>query len=223
MNIKAVLFDLDGTLIDTWMDLMGASNHVLALHGFENMDPAKARLLATDGIKSMLSSVMKEKIASLDFEQLKKEFLDYYLSNIRTCSEIFDGFNLLLPFLRNSGIRWGIVTNKFRFLTEPLIKSFPELSDCAVTVCNDTVPEKKPHPAPLLYALNALGITAEHALYAGDHIRDIQCGNNAGAYTCAATWGYIRPDDDPKLWNASFVAKNPAYIISFVYETGKMS
>lgn len=221
MKIKAALFDLDGTLIDTWKDLMGASNHVLTLHGFESMDPAKARLLATDGIKAMLSSVMTYRIESFDFEQLKKEFLDYYLANIRTCSEIFDGFNLLLPFLRDSGIRWGVVTNKFRFLTEPLIKSFTELSDCAVTVCNDTVPEKKPHPAPLLFALNTLGITAEYALYAGDHIRDIQCGNNAGAYTCAAAWGYIRPDDDPELWGASFVAKNPANIIDFITETGK--
>jgi phosphoglycolate phosphatase len=219
MNIRAILFDLDGTLVDTWKDLMNASNHVLNHYGFPPMNPAEARLLATDGIRAMLTSVMGEKLKDYSFEQLKDEFLEFYLKNINRSSEIFSGYSSLMQFLRKNSISWGIVTNKFRFLTEPLISCFPELSDCAVTVCNDTVPEKKPHPAPLLYALKTIGISAGHALYVGDHIRDVECGINAGTYTAAAAWGYIRKDDDPGKWGADIVVNSPEELIDFIKNT----
>ncbi|MBQ8708590.1 MAG: HAD-IA family hydrolase [Succinivibrionaceae bacterium] len=207
---SAVLFDLDGTLIDTWRDLMNASNHVLAKHGFAAMDPAKARLLATDGIAAMLGSVMGDRFDGFEFDLLKNEFLDYYLANIHVESKLFDGFEQVLDHLRSKLIPWGIVTNKPGFLAKPLLDSFDCLGDCMTLVCNETVREKKPHPAPVLHALKELKVRPENAVYVGDHSRDISCGNNAGTVTVAAGWGYIRENENLALWHATYCAQSPA-------------
>ena len=208
-NIKAVFFDLDGTLIDTWKDLMNSANHVLALHGFPAMDPQRARLLATDGIAAMLRSVMESRFDEFDFDLLKNEFLDFYLANIHVESCLFPGFEKVLEYFRGNSIRWGIVTNKPGFLARPLIDTFPELHDCSVLVCNETVPKKKPFPDPVLFALKETGTAPENALYVGDHIRDIECGNRAGTQTAAASWGYIAESDSVADWNAGFICRRP--------------
>ena len=187
-KIRAVMFDLDGTLVDTYRDLMNAANHVLTSMGFETLKAPEARMLATDGMIAMLRAVMKDRIDRFDKEELKKQFLDYYLPHICVESKPFEKTDLLLEHCRNHGIRWGIVTNKPSFLTRPLIESIPLFSDCSVIVC----------------------------IYAGDHIRDIQCGNNAGAVTVAAAWGYIPQNQQISDWGADFTAEDPGCIISIL-------
>ena len=134
-KIRAVMFDLDGTLVDTYRDLMNAANHVLTSMGFETLKAPEARMLATDGMIAMLRAVMKDRIDRFDKEELKKQFLDYYLPHICVESKPFEKTDLLLEHCRNLGIRWGIVTNKPSFLTRPLIESIPLFSDCSVIVC----------------------------------------------------------------------------------------
>ncbi len=215
-NCKAILFDLDGTLIDTWEDLMLAANVVLKKHGYAELKPDEARLKATDGMIALLQSSMKTDIDKYDKEVLKNEFLDYYSHHMSVKSKLFDGMSELLKACRNKDILWGIVTNKPSFLTNPLIKSFSELKDCAVIVCSDTVKEKKPHPEPLLHALRIINIKPQDVMYVGDHIRDIECGNNANATTIAAAWGYIKQGDDINNWHADFICQNPLEIINII-------
>jgi len=216
-KIRAVMFDLDGTLVDTYRDLMNAANHVLTSMGFETLKAQEARMLATDGMIAMLRAVMKDRIDRFDKEELKKQFLDYYLPHICVESKPFEKTDLLLEHCRNHGIRWGIVTNKPSFLTRPLIESIPLFSDCSVIVCSDDLPEKKPDPRPLTFALEQIGITDPSCcIYAGDHIRDIQCGNNAGAVTVAAAWGYIPQNQQISDWGADFTAEDPGCIISIL-------
>ena len=195
-KIRAVMFDLDGTLVDTYRDLMNAANHVLTSMGFETLKAPEARMLATDGMIAMLRAVMKDRIDRFDKEELKKEFLNYYLPHICVESRPFEKTDLLLEHCRNHGIRWGIVTNKPSFLTRPLIESIPLFSDCSVIVCGITDPSC--------------------CIYAGDHIRDIQCGNNAGAVTVAAAWGYIPQNQQISDWGADFTAEDPGCIISIL-------
>ena len=134
-KIRAVMFDLDGTLVDTYRDLMNAANHVLTSMGFETLKAPEARMLATDGMIAMLRAVMKDRIDRFDKEELKKQFLDYYLPHICVESKPFEKTDLLLEHCRNHGIRWGIVTNKPSFLTRPLIESIPETGSAAADLC----------------------------------------------------------------------------------------
>ncbi|MGN1356095.1 MAG: HAD family hydrolase [Succinivibrionaceae bacterium] len=219
-SCKSLLFDLDGTLIDTWEDLKAAADFVLKNHGYSATDSVAARLKATDGMVALLSISMGSDISLFSTEQLKKEFLDYYLQHIRIKSRLFPGMEEVLAKCRQLNIPWGIVTNKPAFLTRPLINAFADLSDCAVTVCGDQVKEKKPHGESLFTALKILHIKPQDTVYVGDHIRDIQCGNNAGTATAAAGWGYINHHNDINQWPADFFCRSPLDLLDII--TGKI-
>lgn len=201
--LHAVLFDLDGTLLDTAPDLGAAVNHVLVQEGFAPLSEAVIRQITSHGALGLLRAGLgDELLEELGASRLRTALLDYYAAHLCLGTRPFDGMIELVHWLEEQDMPWGIVTNKPGFLTDPLLAQLPELKGCAVAVSADTLPVRKPDPAPMFYACDKLGVAPAHTLYVGDHVRDIEAGRNAGMVTAVAGWGYLDERDDPALWQA---------------------
>ena len=204
MSITSVLFDLDGTLLQTADDLGAALNHVLAKYKLPLVDSQAYTPEASNGSKGLLQLGFGEQLKNYDFEVLKAQLLQYYGENIAVYCQYFPQVAQTLTLLNERHIPWGIVTNKPGFLTTPLLRHFPLLEHCQVVVSADTVGIAKPDPKPMYYALDKLKVKAQNCLYVGDAERDIQAGKNANMPTAAALFGYISDNDDPKHWQADY-------------------
>lgn len=201
--LHAVLFDLDGTLLDTAPDLGAAVNHVLVQEGFAPLSEAVIRQTTSHGALGLLRAGLgDELLEELGASRLRTALLDYYAAHLCLGTRPFGGMVELVHWLEEQAMPWGIVTNKPGFLTDPLLAQLPELKGCAVAVSADTLPVRKPDPAPMFYACDKLGVAPAHTLYVGDHVRDIEAGRNAGMVTAVAGWGYLDEHDDPALWQA---------------------
>ena len=199
----AVLFDLDGTLLDTAPDLGAAVNHVLTSCNMAPLSDEIIRRTASDGALGLLRAGFgDEELARRDAQGLRQQLLDYYASHLYIGTRPYPGMVEFIGWLNGQGIRWGIVTNKPAFLTEPLMALVTELPGCGVIVSADTLPVRKPHPDPLYYACNKLDVLPGRALYVGDHERDIEAGRAAGMQTVIAGWGYIDPAMALESWQA---------------------
>ena len=199
----AVLFDLDGTLLDTAPDLGAAVNHVLTSCNMAPLSDEIIRRTASDGALGLLRAGFgDEELARRDAQGLRQQLLDYYASHLYVGTRPYPGMVEFIGWLNGQGIRWGIVTNKPAFLTEPLMALVTELPGCGVIVSADTLPVRKPHPDPLYYACNKLDVLPGRALYVGDHERDIEAGRAAGMQTVIAGWGYIDPAMALESWQA---------------------
>lgn len=199
----AVLFDLDGTLLDTAPDLGAAVNHVLTSCNMAPLSDEIIRRTASDGALGLLRAGFgDEELARRDAQGLRQQLLDYYASHLYIGTRPYPGMVEFIGWLNGQGIRWGIVTNKPAFLTEPLMAQVTELPGCGVIVSADTLPVRKPHPDPLYYACNKLDVLPGRALYVGDHERDIEAGRAAGMQTVIAGWGYIDPAMALESWQA---------------------
>lgn len=199
----AVLFDLDGTLLDTAPDLGAAVNHVLTSCNMAPLSDEIIRRTASDGALGLLRAGFgDEELAKRDAQGLRQQLLDYYASHLYIGTRPYPGMVEFIGWLNGQGIRWGIVTNKPAFLTEPLMAQVTELPGCGVIVSADTLPVRKPHPDPLYYACNKLDVLPGRALYVGDHERDIEAGRAAGMQTVIAGWGYIDPAMALESWQA---------------------
>lgn len=188
---KAVLFDLDGTLLDTANNLGEALNHVLTSKGLVPIEREQYRPIASDGTKGLLELGFGESLSQYGFDDLRKQFLDYYESNIAIHTTLYSGIEDLLTLLNKMDIPWGIVTNKPEYLSKILVPKFPQFNQCKTLVAGDTLPQRKPHPAPILFACEQIGIDPLDCIYVGDAPRDIEAGNSANMYTIIAQWGYI--------------------------------
>ena len=215
MAIRGVLFDLDGTLLDTAPDMVGALN---ALRTEERLGPvpyAIARAHVSTGAVGLLRLAFpacdEEKLG-----RLHKRYLQIYADRLSAETELFPGIEDLLTRLEQSGLVWGVVTNKPAALTEPLLDALSLLDRCASVVSGDTLPERKPHPGPLLHALAEAGVDAPAAMYIGDAARDIEAGKAAGLTTVAASYGYILPGDDPTGWGADLVIGSPGELFDYL-------
>jgi N-acetyl-D-muramate 6-phosphate phosphatase len=208
-NAQAVLFDLDGTLLDTANDLGEALNFVLRNYNLPQIPREIYRPVASDGALGLLTLGFNEKLQSYDYEELRTEFLTFYHENIAQHTCLYSGVKELLTHLNSQNIPWGIVTNKPEGLTKQLLPSFPELDQCAVMVGGDTLPKRKPDPEPLFYACDAINVDPKHCLYVGDAHRDIEAGNSAGMKTLVAQWGYIKSTDNVELWQADYLINAP--------------
>ena len=199
----AVLFDLDGTLLDTAPDLGAAVNHVLASCQWSPLSDEQVRKIASEGALGLLKAGFgEEELARRDSQQLRQQLLDFYADHLYEGTRPYPGMVELITWLNREGIRWGIVTNKPAFLTEPLMAQVRELPNCGVIVSADTLSVRKPHPDPLFYACDKLAVSAKESLYVGDHIRDIEAGRAAGMQTIIAGWGYIDPQEEITGWQA---------------------
>jgi phosphoglycolate phosphatase len=202
MSINSVLFDLDGTLLQTADDLGAALNHVLDTHGLPQITAEHYTQQASNGSRGLLQLGFGDELKNHDFERLKSQLLQFYADNIAVHTNYFAEVAETLSFLNQRKIPWGIVTNKPQFLTTPLVSHFELLQNCHVVVSGDTVGIAKPDPKPMFHALKHLGTNAAQCLYVGDARRDIEAGKNAGMPTAAALWGYIEAHDHPHSWQA---------------------
>lgn len=202
----AVLFDLDGTLIDTAPDFIAVLNRQLLAHGREPLPAARIRAVVSQGSRAVVALGFGDlhAIDSAELEVLRQEFLSAYLRHLADESRLFPGMAELLEGLESRGTPWGIVTNKPSLYTTPLLQALGLGARCGVAICPDMVNHSKPHPEPMLKAATALGVRPEACIYVGDHRRDIEAGRNAGMLTVAAAWGYVLDGETAQDWQADY-------------------
>jgi len=200
--IEAVLFDLDGTLLDTALDLAKALNLLLRREGKAELPIDVIRKVVSNGGNAMVSLGFETTIGEPEHTRLYQELLAIYGNDVASQTRPFPGIESLLNHLGKLGLPWGIVTNKPRTYSEPLLEAMNLSPACAALVCPDDVTHKKPHPEPMYLACNTLNCNPARTIYVGDHQRDIEAGQNAGMLTVAALYGYIDDNEDTSSWQA---------------------
>lgn len=217
LDFKGLLFDLDGTLLDTAPDFILAINKQLKRHGREPLVGDGVRTSVTHGSIGIIESVYNIKQEHPEFESLKEEFLELYLSNISEKTSLFDGLRQVLDSCDQSNIPWGIVTNKPLRYTAPLMADLGLDKQSATTICPDHVANPKPDPEALILACSQINVAPHDCLYVGDHIRDIQAGKSAGMRTIAAEWGYIEEFEDITQWQADMIVHKSTDLHSLLF------
>jgi phosphoglycolate phosphatase len=205
----AFLFDLDGTLLDTADDLGAALNYVLTSHNMPCVTKDDYTPAASNGAGGLLEVGYKDLWPFQDQLSLRQELLDAYANNIAIHTQCFTGIAALLHQLDLNGIKWGIMTNKPGFLTDPLVAAIPALSNAQVVISGDTLSVSKPSPLPLLHCAKLLNVAPEYCLYIGDAQRDIEAGKAANMDTATALWGYIPSINEALSWEADFNWQSP--------------
>jgi len=211
---EAVLFDLDGTLVDTADDLGAALNHVLQSHRLPLCSAAQYRPMASHGAKGLLELGFGPLLANYDFGTLRQQLLNYYALHVCDHSQLFAGGAELIAHLDQQKIPWGIVTNKPFRLAASMLRQLPALSKCAILLGGDSLAQRKPDPTPLWVASHQLKVPAALCWYVGDAERDIAAGNRAGMTTILAEFGYIGASDQPELWQADAAIQSLADLIA---------
>jgi phosphoglycolate phosphatase len=215
-GVKAVLFDLDGTLIDSAPDLAGAANALRECRGLAPLETQLYRAHTGSGARGMLKVAFNLAPGDAAFEDLKQQFFIEYQGRLTLQTRLFNGVERLVETLEAAGMPWGVVTNKGARFTEPLTQEFPVFSGAATVISGDTTPHTKPHPAPLLEAARRLGISPAECLYVGDDLRDIQAGQSAGMRTVAALYGYLGADADVVSWGADRFIEEPLGLLKWL-------
>lgn len=211
--IKAVLFDLDGTLADTARDLGAALNRLLAEEGLPPQPYTAVRPIASHGARGLVSLGFGIDKSHPRFEEYRLRFLDLYEHSFADETVLFDDINALLREIDARGLKWGIVTNKPMRFTDRLVPALPFAVPPAVVVSGDTVGVAKPDPAPMLHAAQQIDTAPEHCLYVGDAERDIQAGRAVGMKTVLVNWGYIADSDDTDSWQADITIDQPLALL----------
>ncbi len=216
MTIRAVLFDLDGTLADTAPDLAAALNRLLAERGRDAVPIERARPLTSSGARGMLRAGFGIDPQDADYETLKARFLELYAANVCGETRLFDGIGDLLGALERRSLPWGVVTNKAERFTFPLLEALALAARTGCVVGGDTTGQAKPHPEPLLHAARVLGVPPADCLYVGDDLRDIQAARAAGMRALAAAYGYLGEAGDPSAWGADAVIAHPREVLIYL-------
>ena len=215
-GIRAVLFDLDGTLIDSAPDLAGAVDKMRVQRGLPSLDYANYRPMCGAGARGMLQVGFGMGPDHANYEAMREEFFANYQAGMLDKTHAFDGISVLLAALRARGLQWGVVTNKSERFALPLTAAMPLFASAAAIVGGDTTPFSKPHPEPLLEAARRLGVPPELCLYVGDDERDIVAGKAAGMGTVAATYGYLGSASDVAAWKADAQINSPSELLQLL-------
>ena len=210
----AVLFDLDGTLIDSAPDLAGAGNELRVARGLSPLPYEAFRPMVGSGARGMVGIAQQLGPADSDFPAARDEFLRRYEARMTRETRVFGEVPLLLQNLGRHGIPWGIVTNKAARFAEPVVRSLGLDRTAAALVCGDTTPQAKPHPAPLLEAARRVGVDASDCIYVGDDLRDVQAGRAAAMGTVVAAWGYLGLGDAIEAWGADHIIQSPPDLLN---------
>jgi phosphoglycolate phosphatase len=207
MTVRAVLFDLDGTLIDSAPDLAGAGNDMREARGLAPHPVAYLRPMVGSGARGMVGRAFGVGPGDEAFAELRDEFLLRYEARMTRETRVFPHVQPVLDRLNANAVPWGIVTNKATRFSDPLVRALGLLPPAATLVCGDTTPHAKPHPAPLLEAARRLGVQAAECVYVGDDLRDVQAGRAAGMTTVAAAWGYLGDGESIEHWGADHLVR----------------
>ncbi|EDP46655.1 HAD family hydrolase [Rickettsiella grylli] len=215
-KIKGILFDLDGTLLDTAADLAEALNQILRSQHSEPLPIETIRPFISSGIFGLLNLGLKIQATDPIFPVLRAQFLDYYRQHSCVHTQLFPGIEPLIHYLHEKKWPWGIVTNKSQFLTQHLIKKFPLLKKAHCIIAGDTLNYSKPHPEPLLHACQCINCSPKNCIYVGDAKRDIDAANAAGMFSLIALYGFIDPKEDRTQWAASGEISSPFEMIEYL-------
>jgi 2-phosphoglycolate phosphatase len=216
LAVRAVLFDLDGTLIDSAPDLAGAGNDMRVARGLPALPFEHFRSMVGSGARGMVGRALAVTPQHADFEALRDEFLQRYEQRMTRETRVFDAMRPVLDRLRVHHLPWAIVTNKATRFSEPLIRWLELHLEAATLVCGDSTPHAKPHPAPLLEAARRLGVAPADCVYVGDDLRDVQAGRAAGMATVAAAWGYLGFGVAIADWGADQVIDSPGELLKLL-------
>ncbi len=215
-RIDAVLFDLDGTLIDSAPDLAGACNDMRVERGRAALPYEQLRAMVGSGARGMVGTGFGIGPDDDSYAALRDEFLTRYESRMTRETRVFAGVPPMLARLRESGRCWGIVTNKASRFATPLVSSLGLSEQASTLVCGDTTSHAKPHPEPLLEAARRMGVEAGACVYVGDDRRDVDAGRAAGMSTLVAAWGYLGAGEPMSAWGASGIVDSPADVIAWI-------
>ncbi len=209
---KAIMFDLDGTLLDTAPDFTEALNQLLKEENKEPVASTKIRQAVSNGSKALIALGFNIPEDHLKFDQYRQRLLDLYTENIAQYTQLFPGMQEVLNKISHCNIPWGIATNKPELYTNHLLKQLNIKPECALVICPDHVNKPKPHPESLIKAAEAFSCSTDEIVYIGDHIRDIECGKNANATTIACGYGYINENENIFDWHADHVVQHATEI-----------
>ncbi len=216
LPVDAVLFDLDGTLVDTAPDLGAALNRVRADRGLGPVPLERLRPFASHGARGMIGEGLGVAPADPTYVALRDAFLAHYETALCVESVLFATAEALLDAIEARALPWGIVTNKATRYTAPLLQQLRLATRAGAVVCGDTTPFAKPHPAPLIDAAKRLGLAPDRCVYVGDAERDVTAGIAAGMHTIVARYGYLRADETPEAWAADGIIDTPEELLAWL-------
>jgi len=215
-DVRAVLFDLDGTLIDSAPDLAGAVEDMRAKRGLPSLDLSVYRPMAGAGARGMLGVGFGLAPDDPGFATLREEFFQSYERRLTLKTRVFDGVSDVIQRLEQQQLPWGVVTNKASRFTEPLTRAIALFDSASVIISGDSTAYSKPHPEPLLEAARRIGIAPGHCVYVGDDERDIVAGQAAGMNTVAVAYGYLGVQADLHRWGADAVVNYPGQLLQLL-------
>jgi phosphoglycolate phosphatase len=218
--LEAVLFDLDGTLIDTAPDMARTVNEMRRRRGLAAVPLEQVRPFVSHGARGMITSAFRIRTDDPQFQAMREEFLQIYAENICVDSVLFPGMEELLRHLEEGEVAWGVVTNKFERLARPLLAALQLADRAAIIVGGDTCPRPKPYPDPLLHAAAELGVAPARTLYVGDDKRDVDAARAAGMPVVVAAYGYLGDGDPPALWGADAICESPEAVLRWMVDRG---
>lgn len=212
--VRALLFDLDGTLVDSAPDLAGAANDMRIARGVPALPYERLRPLVGMGARGMVGAAFDRKAGDDGYDALREEFLTRYESRMLEQTAVFAAVRGVLAALDAAGLCWGIVTNKHARFAQPLVRALDLRA--ATLICGDTTAHSKPHPAPLLEAARRLHQRPQDCVYVGDDLRDVQAARAAAMPVLAAAWGYLGEGEDVQAWGADGVLDQPSQLLKWL-------
>ncbi|MDP3230205.1 MAG: HAD-IA family hydrolase [Acidovorax sp.] len=215
-GVRAVLFDLDGTLIDSAPDLGAAADSMRLRRGMASLPQDRYRPLAGSGARGMLYAAFGMTPEHVDYNALKEEFFVLYSECMLQRTQPFHEVHEMLVRLQAHGLPWGVVTNKSQRFTGPITQAMPLFATASAIISGDTTPYAKPHPEPLLEAARRMSLSPSECVYVGDDERDIQAGLAAGMHTVAARYGYLGAGADVAAWGAHAEVSSPLELLNFL-------
>ena len=215
-NISTVLFDLDGTLIDTAPEMAGALDLLCDEEQQPRLPFDDVRPVVSNGSVALVKLAFGEDLDTITLDRLKTRYLEIYQDDLVIHSQLFDEMNSLLTQLEEKNIKWGVVTNKPGWLTEPLMAALKLDSRAACIVSSDSTKNRKPHPEPMYYACELSNTSPEECVYIGDARRDIEAGQNAGMKTIIAEYGYIDSEENIRDWQADYSIQSPSQLLALL-------
>lgn len=216
MAVKAVLFDLDGTLADTAPDLAYALNQTLIEAGHPPLPLEPIRAVASNGSVPLIELGFGDGIDSAEFEMRRQRLLEIYLDNLTRETTLMSGMEPLLQQLEATSTAWGVVTNKPARFTDPLMEQLRLTQRAACIISGDTTEHAKPHPRPLLHACEQMALKPQQCIYVGDASRDIEAGQRAAMHTIACRFGYLAPEERIESWGADHIIDHPQEILQWI-------